>query len=276
MRPTPLHVITPQQKASQPAAPAGDHHHRYYTCSAGCCLGMLALPGKSKGYVLACILSCQTHSILPYSAKRRCWSLSQCYCSFYLCFQRSSALQHEVSPAKKWAWCSFTTKALTVNYAMRVKASENINHHSVEWLTLINIAYAELWVGVYKGNSRLIITCPKCKIGGSETPSISLSWRKPTGTQSSLQITWARGLAEFAMLSSHGTKVPNGAHKKAGPASQTYKMLFLALVQWQTSPCTQVKSISLERSSSQNHSWEFCYKICFFVVCNVRNLTPQH
>lgn len=109
---------------------------------------------------------------------------------------------------------------------MLVEASKNINHHSVELLTLISIAYVQLWVGVYKGNSRLIITCPKYKIGGSGTTSISLSWRKPTGTQSSLQITWAHGLDDFATLSSQGTEVPNRACKNAGPASQAQQDSF--------------------------------------------------
>ena len=58
---------------------------------------------------------------------------------------------------------------------MLAKASENINHYSVELLTLIITAYAELWVGVYKDKRKLIITCPKSKIGGSGTPSILLS-----------------------------------------------------------------------------------------------------
>lgn len=61
---------------------------------------------------------------------------------------------------------------------MLVEASENINHYSVELLTLIIIACAVLWVRAHKGKRRLIITCPKSKIGGSGTPSILLSRKK--------------------------------------------------------------------------------------------------
>lgn len=69
----------------------------------------------------------------------------------------------------------YNKSVVTVNCVMLVKTSENTDHYNVELLTLIIIAYAELWVGVYKGKRRLIITCPKSKIGGSGTPSISLS-----------------------------------------------------------------------------------------------------
>lgn len=69
----------------------------------------------------------------------------------------------------------YSESVVTVNCVILVKASENINHYSIQLLTLITIAYAELRVGVYKGKRRLIITCPKSKIGGSGTPSILLS-----------------------------------------------------------------------------------------------------
>lgn len=69
----------------------------------------------------------------------------------------------------------YSKSVVTVNCIMLVKASENINHYTVQLLTLLIIAYAELWVGVYKGKRRLIITCPKSKIGGSGTPLILLS-----------------------------------------------------------------------------------------------------
>lgn len=53
---------------------------------------------------------------------------------------------------------------------MLVEASENINHYSVELLTLITIAYAVLWIRAHKGKRRVIITCPKSKIEGMEHP----------------------------------------------------------------------------------------------------------
>lgn len=43
----------------------------------------------------------------------------------------------------------YSRSVVTVNHAMLVKTSENINHYSVELLTLIIIDHVELWVGIY-------------------------------------------------------------------------------------------------------------------------------
>lgn len=48
----------------------------------------------------------------------------------------------------------YSKSVVTVSCVMLVKAPENINHSSVELLTLTVIAYAELWVGVYTGKRR--------------------------------------------------------------------------------------------------------------------------
>ena len=64
---------------------------------------------------------------------------------------------------------------VTVKCVMLVKTSESTNRYSVELFTLIIVAYAELWIGVYKGKRKLTITCPESKIGGRGTPLISLS-----------------------------------------------------------------------------------------------------
>lgn len=150
----------------------------------------------------------------------------------------------------------YSKSAATVNTVMLVKDSANTNHYSVELLSLIIIAHAELWVEVYNGKRRLIITCPKSKIGGSGTPLILLTWKKRIVTYSSLKMLgWPSSLVSVQACSSeHWARTTQeqdltlSCTQTSNIVSQTYQMLLLGLAQWQTLMCTQPRGIDLGKN----------------------------
>lgn len=139
----------------------------------------------------------------------------------------------------------YSRNVVTINCVMLVEVPENKNHCSVEFLTLIIIAYAV--VRAHKGKRRLIITCPKSKIGGSGTPSVLLSC-KNTVTQSSLKML--RSLSLWG--TGQGRCSEHSAHKKGIsqllPLSSTWNSFTnISNAPSQTGPVTNLNMYTTEK-----------------------------